>query len=409
MSAEPPITEPRPKVVEPLPERVRLFHIGPPKTGTTSLQHAAAARREELLQLGVRYPGEGRSQRVAIAAFLGRAGEYGQPKESERQKPPSRRQWTKLMAEINAEQRRRIWFGHEYAAGATQEQCERFAAELGPQTHVVVTLRSFTRMLPSIWQETNKTGNTESFDRFVKRMLTVPQERRNGIKFHRRHNHGGLVRRWADLVGSENVTVVVADRADHSFIMHAFEDLLDLPRDLIAGVEIPDRAVNRTMSTAEIELVRQLNKALRRSGLPWHEYTNLMVRGGVYRMLSQRQPAKQEPRLRLSKWAAGAAEEFQQASVDTLLASGVRILGEVSNLLEPAQPRVSAEENHTKVQQVPIDVAVELALGVIGAASTARTDLVPSWRGITPKRVAVDMVQMWRGIRRDAGSDRKQM
>lgn len=403
-----PTTAARPQIVETLPERVRLFHIGPPKTGTTSLQNAAAARRAELLQLGVRYPGNDRSQRSAIAAFLGRAMEYGKAKESEKQAPPNPKRWKELLAEINGDQSRRIWFGHEYAAGATRAQAERFAAEIGPRIHVVVTLRSFTRMLPSIWQETNKAGNTESFDRYVKKMLTAPKERHGEIRFHLRHNHGGLVGRWAEIIGPDKVTVVVADRADHSFTKHTFEDLLGLPRDLIAGVRIPDRAVNRTMSAPEIELARRLNKELRRSGLPWYDYDELMVRGGLYRMLNHRKPAPGEPRLRLSKWAAAAAEEFQQASVDALLASGVRIIGDVSNLLEPAQPRVRAEENHVKVEQIPIDVAVEMVLGVVGAASTAKTDLVPTWRGVTPRRIAGDVVRVWRGVRRDAGSKRKQ-
>ncbi len=192
------------------------------------------------------------------------------------------------MAEIAADHDHRIWFGHEYASGARPEQVAAFAEALGPRLHVVLTLRSLTRMLPSIWQEFNKSGNTGSFDGFVKRMFLVPEGGRDDVLFHIRHNHAGLVRRWAAVVGIENVTVVVADPSDHSFIKHAFEDLLDLPRDLIATAAIPPRASNRTMSAPEIELVRQINQELRRQGLPWRDYDALMLRGGVSRMLTER-------------------------------------------------------------------------------------------------------------------------
>jgi len=43
---------PRGRTVDPLPPRTRMFHIGPAKTGTTSLQAAAAAVRTELLENG---------------------------------------------------------------------------------------------------------------------------------------------------------------------------------------------------------------------------------------------------------------------------------------------------------------------------------------------------------------------
>ena len=48
-----------------LPPRTRLFHIGIPKSGTTSLQVAAAAKRSELLRQGVLYPGVKVNQRGA--------------------------------------------------------------------------------------------------------------------------------------------------------------------------------------------------------------------------------------------------------------------------------------------------------------------------------------------------------
>lgn len=366
----------RPRVVAPLPPAARMFHIGPAKTGTTSLQAAGAASRERLLEHGVLYPGRARSQREAIASFLGRQARYNGAKEDEPGRPPPLKAWTDLVAEIAAYPGR-VWFGHEYAAGASPAQVAGFAGALGDRLHVVITLRSFTRMLPSIWQEYNKAGGTSGFDGYVKRMLAVPVERREEIMFHRRHDHAGLVRRWADVVGIEQVTVVATDQRDHSFVLHAFEDLLALPRDLLAGAEVPSRAANRSMSAPEIELVRRLNGELRHAGLAWQDYERLLVRGGLHRMLSHRRPGPDEPRLRLTPRAAAAAEAYQREIVDGLVSCGVRVVGDLANLLEPAKVRTSPRENHKGTQSVPLDAAVEIAVGIIAAATGHTPDFEP--------------------------------
>src|SRR5699024_7178771 len=56
-----------------LPERARLLHIGPMKTGTTSLQSAASKLRARLLAHGVRYPGVTMNHRRAVGAFMNKA------------------------------------------------------------------------------------------------------------------------------------------------------------------------------------------------------------------------------------------------------------------------------------------------------------------------------------------------
>ena len=113
-----------------LPPRARLLHIGPPKTGSTALQTAAAAHRAQLLAEGVRYPGRRKSQRLAIAAFLGRSIGFvsGDPAGSV---PPDRAEWDALMAEIEGDAEHRIWLGHEYAAGSDDATAARMVEALG--------------------------------------------------------------------------------------------------------------------------------------------------------------------------------------------------------------------------------------------------------------------------------------
>src|SRR3989304_5738516 len=56
-----------------LPEGTRLLHIGPHKTGTTTIQGAFHGARADLLSQGVRYAGRSRQQAQAAHAVTGRA------------------------------------------------------------------------------------------------------------------------------------------------------------------------------------------------------------------------------------------------------------------------------------------------------------------------------------------------
>ncbi len=369
--------------VEALPERVRLFHIGPPKTGTSNLQATAAVNRERLLDAGVLYPGSGISQRSAVASMLGRAVTFEHPKGVEVRQPPSPKRWNAMMAEIEADHERRIWFGHEYAAGAAPDQVKQFVDSIGPRIHVLVTLRSFTRMMPSVWQQYNKAGNRASFDPYAKKVLSMDAEARAKAQFHLRHDHGALVRRWADAVGPENMTVVILDPHDHRFAFHAFEHLLGLEEGFLAEARPEHRGVNRSMSMAEIELLRQLNRAIREQDVRWEDYEYLLTVGGYTRMLVHRRPGESEPPLEFTPESAELANQHAERIVGELQQTGVRLIGNVEHLLEPARVRPEGTPPHTEITEVPIDAAVQLVLGTFAAATGLNSEFEPIERGST--------------------------
>jgi hypothetical protein len=364
-----------------LPERVRLFHIGPPKTGTSNLQATAALNRERLLAAGVRYPGAGLTQRSAIASVLGRSVTFEGSSAEERGNPPQATHWQRLMSEIQADTQNRIWFGHEYAAGADSRQVQHFADDIGSRVHVLVTLRSFTRMLPSVWQQYNKAGNRGAFDPYARKVLSMDAEQRAAAPFHRRHDHAALVRRWADVVGPENMTVVILDPHDHAFAFHAVERLLGLERGFLADAESPSSGLNRGMSTAEIEFLRRINKKLRSENLRWADYEYLLAMGAFERLLTHRRPGATESMLTLLPRDAELAEANAARIVDELQHSGVRLVGDVANLLEPAKVRTDPAMNHTKVTSVPLDLAVEAVMGAVATATGCTAEFEPIERG----------------------------
>ncbi len=358
-----------------LPPGSRLFHVGPPKTGTTSLQWAAAEHRTELLAAGVRYPGRTRNHRLAVAAFLGRrtgwvdaGGDAG---------APSMRHWYELIGELEAEPVRRTWFGHEYAGHASAEQIKAFADQLGPSLEVVITLRSFAHMLTSMWQEHLKaSGGRGAFEPWLRSMLRPTSEVH--VQRRARHDHAAMVERWAGVLGTDRVRVVVIDRADHDFALRAFEGLLALPAGLLTSRPVPS-GLNRSMTVPEVELLRRLNEVTRDHAVPWANHERLVVQGAVVRMLAGRPDA---PPLRLPAWAVPLANQRAVDTAARIEASGVRIVGAVTNLAEPVAVHDDVIDHRT-VTQVPIDVAVDALAGLLAAA----TGLEPDF-GRVPDRAA---------------------
>lgn len=352
--------------VEPLPRGARLFQIGPQKTGTTALQAAGAACRVELRAHGVLYPGTAVNHRLPVAALIGKGIGWKSSADGRPTKPPPRWYWTRLVSEIDAHPELTAWFGHEYAAGAKEPVVEEVARTFGDDLHVLVTLRSIAQMLPSIWQETNKSaGNRGTFDKWLKEAFE-PGSRIHDI-VQTRHDQGALVRRWADVIGPQKVVVVVLDPGDHDFLHYSVEDLLGLPRNLLAEAETLAHAANRSMTVPEIELFRQFNKRFRAEATTWEQYDALAVRGAIARVLGYRTPAQGEARLTMPDWAADLADAQARANADAVAASGVRIIGDVERLAQPAHRRHSGAEDHRKVGAVPVDLAAEAMLGIAAA------------------------------------------
>ena len=382
------------------PERSRVFHIGPQKSGTTALQMAAAASRAELLAHGVYYPGSSTTigHRYEVAALVGKPIGW----KTADAEPPPRRRWDALVADVEGRPER-VLISHEYAAGAKRDTIAEVADTFGSDLQVLITLRSLSLLLPSIWQETNKSaGNRGTFERWLRRVFDESHEV-NRIVRHR-HDQGALVGRWASVVGADRVTVVVLNPSDHSFLFHTVEQLLALPANLLNEADTAAaHAANRALTVPEIELIRQFNKAFRAAPTTWTDYDRLAMHGSMPRVLGHRRPAPDEPRLTLPDWAADRADELSAANAAAVAASGVRVIGETDWLAMPAKRRRSAGEDHRRVREVPIDLAVEAMLGLSAAALDRDSDFGPLERkaplaGFTAKELVAELYR--RGVRR---------
>lgn len=369
-----------------LPPGSRLLYVGPPKTGTTALQHAAARARNELRKHGVCYPGRSVDHRRPIYALLGRPDDANRSvrpgaTRAQGRQIPARAEWDELLGEANSDPDQRVLISHEGAAGATDEAAIKFVQELGHgRTHVVITLRSPASILASRWVELLKNGRSETLDAWLKRVYgktdrPVPDEMRRSL------DAGALVERWARAAGPQNVIVIVVDKSDRDRLTSTFERLLGLPAATLVDAPGSGNLTNRSLTLAEAEVLRRVNRAVFNADeTSWSVYLNVVRQGAVRRLLTQRTPTPAEARVSLPAWAADLAMADAKTWIQRITDSGVRVVGDLGSLAAPT-PTPDAPEPSGNCDQT---VAVELLAGAVLGAS--RLEASASGRGRTRRR-----------------------
>ncbi|MFJ5174117.1 hypothetical protein ACIP68_09755 [Streptomyces griseoviridis] len=342
----------------PLPAGTRLLHIGPHKTGTTSIQGALFAARDRLPEHGVEFPARTRHPMEAALAACARPAMMGDA-------TPTERHWTRLLRQVDATGRRTSVVSSEFFADAEDDATvARIVEQLGGErVHVLVTLRPLARIMPSQWQQYVQNGLRMGYQDWLEHMLRKAPYDKPNPSFWRRHRHDRLVERWARAVGPERVTVVVVDDSDRGGLLRTFEALLGLPAELLQPV--PD-AANRSLTLAETEMLRNLNKEFRGNGLPDELYSTLVRNGAVMHMKNACSPAPDDVRISTPGWALESAARIGARTAERITGLGVRVLGDPALLSAvppeparqpPAEPRVAPE------------VAAQALYGVLAAAA----------------------------------------
>jgi hypothetical protein len=332
-----------------LPERAVLLHIGTFKTGTTATQGALFQARPLLAEHGVLHAGEGRQPMQAVLALRGRRPLSGNAM-------PRIEQWHDLVNQVAAAGDQRVIVSSEHFADADDETARRVVNELGgARVHVVVTLRPLVKIMPSQWQQYVRNRATFSYDAWLKGMLKKPPYNKPTPTFWQRHRHDDLVARWAACVGPANVTVIVPDEGDRSYLLRAFEELLGLPSGLLVAESTSE---NRSLTLGEIELVRQINLEFLERGWSDVLYKQLVRHGFGLHMQTNRTPDADEPRITTPQWALDRAAEIGAAAAHNLSELGVRIVGDISQL-------------GTRVTEEPVEGAIDHTVLALDAARSA--------------------------------------
>ncbi|MFI7415418.1 hypothetical protein ACIBU0_42965 [Streptomyces sp. NPDC049627] len=344
-------------VITPLPPGTRLLHIGPHKTGTTSIQGALFAAKDEMARHGVAWPATTRHPMEAVLAACSRTGMMGDIR-------PTERHWERLLEQVRATGRRTAVISSEFFADAPDDDTVRRVVEQlgGDRVHVLVTLRPLGKIMPSQWQQYVQNGLRMGYEDWLEHMLRRPPYDRPTPSFWRRHRHDRLVGRWAGVVGPERVTVVVVDDRDREGLMRTFEALLGLPARLLRPV--PD-AANRSLTLAETEMLRNLNKEFRANELPEELYSQLVRNGAVMHMKNTCTPGPGDVKIGTPRWAVEAAAEIGAEMAERIGDSGVRVIGDMRLLSATPKPTTRTD---TEPRIAP-KAAAQALYGALAAAA----------------------------------------
>lgn len=234
---------------EPLADGTRVLHIGPPKTATTSVQAAMHAARAELAEYGIAYAGRTRHSRAPATAIA-------RPDLGVEFTPAALKKWTQLSAEVRESTARITVLSSEGLSYANVERARRIVDDIGGSAHVVITMRPLARMIPSIWQQRVRRGSAQTLDDYVAGIFDRDADGRfTNDYFWGRYGLDQLITTWAQIVGEENVTVVILDPRNHDLAYHAFEDLLGVPRATLKH----EGLANESFPFAELEVIREFN------------------------------------------------------------------------------------------------------------------------------------------------------
>jgi len=345
-----------------------LLHIGVHKSGTTAIQAAFENARPNLAEFGVAYPGEQQAHRAIASSAMGRPLGW----RTTGALKPDAVAWNDFVKNAHAFSGVTVC-SSEFFAESDDATAASIVQRVGlDRIHVVLTLRNLGRILPSAWQQMLKSGFEMEYSSWLTDILVTPPEQMHpkSTTFWTRHRHGDVVRRWAELVGPERLTVIVVDDRDREAIYSGFEQLLGMPTGALLAYR--DQSNNRSMTGAEAELIRALNVAVG-GGKGWKPYSQQQHDSMIKAITEGREAPEGEARILTPQWALDMAAELAREDVSTIRALGVSVIGDLESLSEHlVSPRDVVDSSGNTI---PIDAAVAAILGAMSPASTPTPDV----------------------------------
>jgi hypothetical protein len=338
-----------------LPPGARLLHVGPHKTGTTSVQQAFHTSRQALARQGIAYAGHTSQPMVPVQTLVDAYTDRDVVGSASTLRP-----WKAFAREVRRSRAQCVVVSSEFFADARVPAVERAVQDLGrSDLHVVVTLRPLAILLTSQWQQYVQSGLRADLDTWLTAMLREADTTRLTPTFWWRHRHDRLVQRWADAVGTDHLTVVVADRNRPDHLLRVFEELTGAEQGtLAADVDL----ANRSLTWSEVEVIREFNRQFTKARLPREMHLQVM-RLGAARYLQARPADRSEPRVRAPRWALDEAAAVGAEMAETIAASGVRVVGDLAHLSTTPEPRTSDAPT-----EVSTRLAAAAAMGVLHAS-----------------------------------------
>jgi hypothetical protein len=314
-----------------------ILHVGFHKSGTTALQESFHQNRKAILSEGVNYPSFGHKAHHRLAWSLSQKPWGWAKRGGERE---STKLWEKAAAVIEKDGSEKVIISSEFFSELTGDQIRKIHSSFkNRNVKILFTLRPLAKLLPSSYQQYLKYGITADYEEWLHSVLDKPGESKINPTFWKRHFHGQVVARWADVFGAANITVLIVNEAQPTFLFEEINKFLGLPADTLKSA---DRGSNRSLTMEEIALLRELNQQFPKER-DWDEY-QVFIRNGYIRELTDHiKPAPDKARLLTPEWAVVKANEIGNQIKSELINSKVTIIGNLESLGNSQVPTGSSE------------------------------------------------------------------
>ena len=314
-----------------------ILHAGFHKSGTTALQESFHLNRKELLELNVNYPNFGHKAHHRLAWSLSQKPWGWAKRGGERE---STKLWEKSAAAIEREKEEKVIISSEFFSELSGDQIRKIHSSFkSREVKVLFTLRPLAKLLPSSYQQYLKYGITAEYEEWLHSVLDKPGESKINPTFWKRHFHGQVIARWADVFGSSNITVLIVNEAQPTFLFDEINKYLDLPSNTLQSA---DSGSNRSLTMEEIALLREINKQFPKDR-DWDEYQIFIRNGYIKELTDNVRPAPDKARLLTPEWAIKKANEIGNQIKSELLNSRVKIIGDIETLGSSQVPMGNSE------------------------------------------------------------------
>lgn len=317
-------------------EKRLIIHAGFHKSGTTALQESFALNRPLLREKGIFYPPIGTKAHHRVAWALTQKP-WGWSKRGGEKTPA--KYWDQMASRINSAKEETVILSSEFFSELDGEKIRKVRSDIkGRDIQILFTLRPLAKLLPSSYQQYLKYGITTEYEDWLHAILDKPGESKVSPTFWKRHSHGKVVAKWVDIFGKSNVTLLIVNEAQPTFLFDEMNRVLKLPAGTINAAP---SGSNRSLTMEEISLLLEINKQFPKDR-EWEEYENFVRAGYIKELTDFVPPAADKARLLTPQWAIDKANELGGSIKEELLTMGVKIVGDVNSLSDSLVPEGSS-------------------------------------------------------------------
>lgn len=306
-----------------------FFHIGIRDAGGSWLHDTFDRNRDVLSAAGVHYL-EGGTRAVSDA--------LGERDTSE----DDAGAWQRLVRQAQGAPSPTRLLSVDRLSAATDDQVRAVVAAFAPDpVEIILTVGDIARLIAVAWQTAVRNGSTTPFPDYVGAVTGMKEDQGAGDRFWRQHDTGVILRRWAPIVGAENVHVVIVPPAGapSGLLLDRFLSALGVD---VTSVDLPTDRGESSLSYSNAELLRKLNRRVGAS-LGRRNYNRYLRSFIADEVMGSSAPGGGPDEATLSPAAHAWAVDYSDTLIADLQLPGIHLWGEVAELIPPSAPQGSSD------------------------------------------------------------------